>query len=212
MNDLVTMRAARVDSCAVRANHVKHVVGLQIATLAWMLIELVCATVAAKRAHSVALLAFGSDSLVEVLSATVVLLQFTPVFHLSKARAARLAGILLFVLAAVVTAVAATALYMGAAPESSPLGIAITAAALILMPVLAMLKRNKARETRDKALAADSAQSATCAFLAAMTLCSLIATRLFNIHWIDAAAALCAVPVLFIEGRRALRGENCGCC
>jgi divalent metal cation (Fe/Co/Zn/Cd) transporter len=142
----------------------------------------------------------------------VVLLQFTPKFHLSKAAAARLAGILLFVLAAVVAGVAAVALYNGRTPESSRLGIAITAAALVLMPVLAMLKRKKARETNNRALAADSAQSATCAYLAAMTLCSLIATRWFNVHWIDSVAALCAVPVLIIEGRRALRGEVCGCC
>jgi hypothetical protein len=63
-----------------------------------------------------------------------------------------------------------------------------------------------------RALAADAVQSATCAYLAALTLAGLAINAIWHIHWVDSAAALLALPILVIEGRRALRGESCGCC
>ncbi len=165
---------------------------------------------AAARAHSVALLAFGSDSLVEFLSAAVVLLQFLPRFSLKKTHAERAAAILLFALAAVVVAIAT--LSYGAPLETSALGIAVTALALVAMPVLAALKRKYARVLNNRALAADATQSATCAYLAAVTLAGLVVYAVWRVAWVDTAAALAAVPILIIEGRRAWRGEGCGCC
>lgn len=174
-----------------------------------MLVECALSLIAAAQAHSVALLAFGSDSLIELLSAFVVLLQFVPRFPLSKTHAARAAAVLLFLLAAVVTLIAL--LSYRAPVETSCLGIGITAAALVAMPVLAWLKRRHARAVNDRALAADAVQSATCAYLAAVTLAGLVIFALWHIAWIDTVAALAAVPVLIIEGRRAWRGEVCGC-
>lgn len=190
----------------------RHVVWLQILTLAWMLVECLGSIYAAARSHSVALLAFGSDSFVELLSAGIVLMQFTPGWKISRNVAARAAGWLLFILAGVVTAVAVASLYTRSTPDRSPLGIGITVAALILMPFLALLKRRKATETGDRALAADAAQSATCAYLAAITLLGLIATAILGVRGIDSVAALCAVPLLILEGTRALRGRGCACC
>ncbi len=164
---------------------------------------------AAARAHSVALLAFGSDSLIELLSAAVVLLQFVPQFPLSKGRADRCAGALLFLLAAVVIAMA---FWNWRAPVSiSPPGIAITALALVAMPILAGLKRREARRLGNTALAADATQSAMCAYLAAVTLTGLAINALWHLAWIDPAAALTGVPILIVEGRRTWRGEGCGC-
>src|ERR1700742_3423933 len=139
-------------SCELPGGALKHVAWLQGITLAWMLIECSVALFAAIRAHSPVLLAFGSDSFVELLSATVVLLQFIPAFSLSKEKASRLAGMLLFVLAGVVAAISIAALAMGVQAETSPLGIGITIAALCLMPILARLKRRKAREINNRAL------------------------------------------------------------
>ena len=190
----------------------RHVVWLQIVTLGWMLVECLGSIYAAAQAHSVALFAFGSDSFVELLSAGVVLMQFTPGWKLSKSAAARVAGWLLFILAGVVTVVAVTSLRIRAKPDASPLGIAITVAALLLMPCLAALKRRKAMETNDRSLAADAAQSATCAYLAAITLLGLSVTAIFGVRGIDSIAALCAVPLLIVEGIRTLRGQTCGCC
>jgi divalent metal cation (Fe/Co/Zn/Cd) transporter len=162
------------------------------------------------RAHSVALLAFGADSFVELLSALVVLLQFTPRRVLSKSSAERAAAALLYALAAVVTGLAVASWHAPA--ETSPLGIAITALALVAMPALAALKRREARRIRNGALAADAAQSATCAYLAAVTLAGLAANALWHIAWLDSVAALAAVPILLVEARRTARGQACGCC
>lgn len=188
------------------------VLGLQSITLAWMLAEAAIALHAAYAAHSAALLAFGADSLVELLSASVALLSFVPSFPLTKDRAGRFSGILLFVLGGVVAITAVLSLLHNLRPETSYGGIAISIAALIVMPVLAWLKRKVARATDNPALAADAVQSATCAYLAAITLFGLAVNATFHIRWVDSVAALAALPILIVEGRKALRGESCGCC
>jgi len=185
---------------------------LQGITLVWMSIEAGVSLFAAMKARSSVLLAFGSDSIVELLSASVVLMALMPAFSISKERAARWAGFLLFALAGVVALTATLSLVYRVEPKTSHLGIGITIAALIIMPILARQKRRMAKTTNNRALAADSVQSATCAYLAAITLAGLAIHAIFHIRWIDSLAALAVLPILWIEGRRALRGESCGCC
>jgi divalent metal cation (Fe/Co/Zn/Cd) transporter len=185
---------------------------LQGITLAWMLVELGVAAYAALTAHSPAMLAFGSDSMVELLSATVVLLQWVPGVRISERKASRAAAMLLFALAFVVAAIAIASFKLGLRPETSRAGIAITVAALIAMPALAWLKRRESRRSGNAALAADAVQSATCAYLALITLAGLAANAAFHIPWFDSLAALAAVPLLLREGRSAWRGHTCGCC
>lgn len=197
------------DSCAVPAMIPRPVIWLQSVTLVWMLVECAGALIAAARSHSVALVAFGADSFIELLSAAVVLLAFLPWVSRRKKLAERAAAVLLFLLAAVVIIIA-FASWRGAV-ETSCLGIAVTAAALVIMPILAWLKRRQARALSLAALAADATQSATCAWLAAVTLAGLGAFALWHIRWVDSLAALAAVPILIVEGRRAWRGEGCGC-
>ena len=188
------------------------VLWIQGVTLAWMLVEFAVSAYAAATAHSPAMLAFGSDSLVELLSATVVLLQWIPSMSISERRASRTAGSLLFVLAFVVAAIAVASLALRFRPATSYGGIAITIAALIAMPVLAFLKRREARRSKNAALAADAVQSATCAYLALIALAGLAINAAFQVAWFDSVAALVAVPVLVMEGRSAWQGRACGCC
>jgi divalent metal cation (Fe/Co/Zn/Cd) transporter len=188
------------------------VLWLQGVTLAWMLVEFGVAAYAAATAHSPALLAFGSDSLVELLSATVVLLQWVPGVALSERRASRAAGALLLVLAVVVAAIAVASFALRLRPETSYSGMAITAAALVAMPVLAGLKRREARRSGNAALAADAVQSATCAYTALVALVGLAVNAAFHIAWFDSIAALVAIPFLIKEGRSAWQGRACGCC
>lgn len=190
----------------------RSILWLQLITIGWMLVECSVSLVSAKAACSPSLLAFGSDSLVELLSATVLLLQFVPSIRLNSKRADRAAGILLYALAGVVVLISILGWVSGARPETSPAGIGITAAALVIMPVLAWRKRALARTTNNYALAADAVQSATCAYLAAITLVGLTANALFHIRWVDSIAALLAVPLLIREAKAAMRGEGCGCC
>jgi len=192
--------------------HNRAIGWLQGITIAWMLVECAVALTAAVRAHSPVLLAFGADSLVELLSATVVLLQFTPKFRIQSDQASRVAGILLFVLAGFVVLTSLGSLALHVEPDHSVMGIAITVAALIVMPVLSAAKQHMAEKTGNIALAADSVQSATCACLALITLAGLSANAVFHLTWIDPLAALAVTPILWMEGKRALRGETCGCC
>lgn len=196
-------------SCATPAALPRTVARLQWFTIAWMAMECGVSLWAAKQAHSVALLAFGSDSLIELLSAVVVLLQFVPRFALKKAYADRAAAALLFLLAAVVVCI----VWLGRARpmETSCAGITITALALVVMPVLAWMKRRQAQRMNNRALAADATQSATCAYLAAVTLGGLAIYAVWHIRWVDTVAALAAIPIILVEGQRAWRGEGCGC-
>ena len=96
--------------------------------------------------------------------------------------------------------------------ETNNLGIAITILALVAMPLLARMKRRQALRMNNRALAADATQSATCAYLAGVTLVGLVSYAMWQVRWVDSAAALFAIPILIVEGRRAWRGESCGCC
>jgi divalent metal cation (Fe/Co/Zn/Cd) transporter len=158
------------------------------------------------------MLAFGSDSLVELVSAVVVLLQYARPASISQRKAGRIAAVLLFVLAAIVASTALVSLVLRQRPQTSFVGIIITVAALLAMPILAMLKRREARLTNNVALAADAVQSATCAYLALATLIGLAVNALFHVAWVDSLAALVAVPILIHEGRSAWREDGCGCC
>lgn len=189
-----------------------QVLWLQGITLAWMLVEFGVSAYAAVTAHSPVMLAFGSDSLVELMSAAVVLLQWIPGISISERRATQTAAVLLFVLAFVVTGTALVSLFLRLRPETSLAGISITLAALLAMPVLAWLKRREARRCGNAALAADAAQSATCAYLALIALIGLAVNALFHIAWFDSAAALVAIPILIKEGKSAWKGQGCGCC
>lgn len=181
---------------------------LEIVTLGWKVIECSVTAYAAYTAHSPALLAFGSDSVVELVSAVVVLSQGSShKRRLSEFQAARLAGILLSVLAVVVVGAAVGSFLLHLRPDTSRSGMAITLASLLLMPILAYLKRAEAQRIGNAALAADAVQSATCAYLALLALLGLGANAAFGIAWFDDLAALLAVPILLREAHAALQGH-----
>jgi divalent metal cation (Fe/Co/Zn/Cd) transporter len=187
----------------------RQIMRLQVVTLIWMVVECALALFSAWRARSPVLLAFGADSLIELLSALVVLLQFLPRLALSRARATRLAGMLLFLLAAFIIMSSALELWQHRRPDTSWIGIGVTIAALAIMPPLSSAKRKAGKTARNTALTADAVQSATCAYLAGITLAGLLLNAVLHVRWIDPAAALVAVPVICLEGKKALRGEDC---
>jgi len=197
------------DGCTTAGEMTRHIRRLQVVTMLWMLAECAIALLAAWQARSPVLLAFGADSFVELLSAVVVLLQFVPRFALAEHRASRLAGFLLFILAAVISLTSALALWKHARPETSWTGIGVAIAALIIMPILSAAKMKAGKKSHNAALRADAAQSAACAYLAGITLAGLALSAVFHASWIDPAAALAAVPIICVEGRRALHGASC---
>jgi divalent metal cation (Fe/Co/Zn/Cd) transporter len=195
-------------------NAVRRVQRVQTVTIAWMSVEAAVSLFAAWRAHSPALLAFGGDSAVELLSAVVVLWRFRGrVEHKHAERwAARVAGALLFALAAFVAASSVTNLLGYGEPKPTFLGIAILVAAVVVMPWLAKEKRRLSGATGSAALRADAAQSALCAYLSLIALAGLAINAIWHVKWADPIAALVVLPLIVWEGREAMRGKICNCC
>jgi divalent metal cation (Fe/Co/Zn/Cd) transporter len=164
-------------------------------------------------AHSPALAAFGGDSAIELLSAVAVLWAFSgTVKRQQETRAARIAGILLFALAAYVMAASAMALLgHGEAKPSYP-GIGILVAAAAIMPWLARQKRKLSATTGSASLRADAAQSGGCGYLSVIAPAGLAINGIWHVSWADPVAALALTPLVLWEGKDAFRGKACRCC
>jgi hypothetical protein len=91
---------------------IRRIQRVQTVTLAWMSVEAAVSLFAAWRARSPALLAFGGDSTIELFSAVVVLWKFRGRASQEdvEKRAARVAGALLFSLAAYVAIISVASL------------------------------------------------------------------------------------------------------
>jgi len=169
---------------------------------------------AAWRARSPALLAFGGDSTIELFSAIVVLWRFraSAAHEVLERRAARVAGTLLFTLAAYVAITSVASLLGYSEPEATLLGIAILVAAAVVMPWLAKEKRRLSGVTGSSALRADAAQSVLCAYLSLIALAGLTINAIWKVKWADSAAALFIIPLILREGWEAVRGKSCNIC
>ena len=187
---------------------------IQVLTIAWMSVEAVVSLSAAWMAHSPALLAFGGDSTIELLSAAVVYWRFRSKSSdgAREELAARITGTLLFALAAYIALVAALALLGHREVRPSFLGIVVLIMAAVVMPLLAQQKRRLSAATRSAALRADAAESALCGYLSIIALTGLVANAFWGITWADPVAALCLIPVVAREGWQALKGRPYHCC
>jgi len=150
----------------------------------------------------------------QLFSAIVVLWRFraNPRHEHAEKRAARVAGALLFALAAFVAVTSLTSLLGYSEPKPTLLGIAILVAAAVVMRWLAKEKRRLSGATGSAALRADAAQSALCAYLSLIALAGLAINAIWHVKWADPVAALVVLPLIVWEGREAMRGKACGCC
>jgi len=186
---------------------------IQRVTIVWMSVEAGASLLAAWLARSPALLAFGGDSFIELLSASVVLWRFsTPaVAEHAEKRAARIAGVLLLLLAVYVLVISALTLLGHHEPKPSVLGICILIAAAVAMPLLASEKRRLSAATGSAALRADAAESSVCGYLALIALAGLLVNLVWHIGRADSIAALATIPFILYEARESLRGKPCAC-
>jgi Co/Zn/Cd efflux system component len=180
-------------------------------TVVWMTAEAGVALASAWKARSPALLGFGGDSLIELLSAAVVLWRFRDerVEERTEERTAQIAGILLFALAAFVVIASAAALLGYSEARTSLVGIVLLLLAAVIMPWLATQKRHLAAKTGSAALRADAAESALCGYMAWIALAGLVVNAVWKNHWTDPLAALCLTPIIVREGWEAMRGKPC---
>ena len=187
----------------------RRVLQLQVLTIVWMTVEAVVSLGSAWSSHSPALFAFGGDSLIELLSAAVVFWRFR--FELNEARAARIAGVLLFGLAGLVMLTSVLNLLGYREAQRSLVGIGILLAAAVAMPWLASRKRKLAVVTSSAALKADAAESALCGYMAWVALAGLVVNAIWNKPWSDPLAALVLTPLIVREGWEAVHSSRLGC-
>ena len=187
-------------------------------TIAWMVVELVVALAAGIAARSVALTTFGVDSGIELFTALVVMRQL--VLHTDRAtdeeldrrerQAARLAGWALYALVVYIVVSSAWSLASAARPESSAAGVALAAAALLVMPVLWRWRLGLAARLASPALRADAACSLVCIYLSATLLAGLLLNRLLGWWWADPLAALAMIWWIRGEAAEALEAARGG--
>ncbi len=189
---------------------------LEWATIGWMSIEAGVAIGAGVAAGSLSLMAFGLDSVIELISAFVLIWRLSVELRRGEEfseraehLAARIGGALLFALAAYVVASAGWSLITGHGQQFSIAGLAVTAAAIPIMYVLARRKLKVAEAIGSRALRADAVESITCGYLAVVVVVGLIVELLTGLWWVDAATSLAIVWFVVKEGREAWAGEEC---
>jgi divalent metal cation (Fe/Co/Zn/Cd) transporter len=191
----------------------RRVARLQMLTIVWMSIEAIVALGAAWTARSPALLGFGGDSAIELISAIIVLWRFRSKSDSANAEklAARVAGGLLFVVAAFVIVSSGLSLLGYREPKPSFAGIILLIVAAIGMPLLARQKRKLATQVASASLRADATESALCGYLSLIALAGLLANVIFRAPWADPIAALALVPLIAREGWEAIHASR-HCC
>lgn len=204
---LMTASPVTQDRRAILHRRIRLIVAL---TIGYNLVEAVVALIAGGAASSAALIGFGLDSAIEVLSAAAVAWQFTrrdP--ERWEKPALRVIAVAFFALAVYVTATSALALVGADAPDHSPVGIALTAVSVVVMPLLSLAERRAGRELGSATAVADSRQTLVCAYLSASVLTGLLLNSLLGWWWADAVAGLVIAAFAVREGLEAWRGDAC---
>ncbi|QHC65537.1 cation transporter [Rathayibacter sp. VKM Ac-2759] len=183
---------------------------LVAATIGYNLVEAVVALSAGAAASSTALIGFGLDSGIEVLSAAAVAWQFTRTDPERYEKGTlRVIAVAFFALAAYVTVSSVLALAGAREAEHSPLGLVITALSVVVMPFLSFAERRTGRELGSASVVADSKQTLVCTWLSAAVLIGLVLDGLLGWWWADPVAGLVIVVFALREGVEAWRGDAC---
>lgn len=198
-------QAITTERRAVLHRRVRFIVGF---TITYNVLEGIIAVSAGAAASSAALIGFGLDSFIEVLSAVAVAWQFT---RKNPERwekpTVRAIGIAFFALAAYVTIDAVLSLTGVEPVEHSPVGIAIAVVSLVIMPALAWFQFRTGRELGSKSVQADAKQLLLCIYLSGTVLIGLLLNSLFGWTWADSVAALIVAALAVREGIEAWRGD-----
>jgi divalent metal cation (Fe/Co/Zn/Cd) transporter len=195
---------------------------IELIAIVWTVLEAAVAVAAGVEAHSLALVAFGMDSVIELVAGFVLLRRL--VIELREKRSERVlraeraaslvVGIALLLLAVYILVSAFYNFTHQNQAGESRLGIALAVAAGILMPLIAWKKKRIAAAIRSEALKADAACSMVCAYMSWVLIIGVLATAVFHLWWIDSAVSLVLVYFVAREGWEALentREKNKGC-
>ena len=191
-----------------RRGDVRAGVRIEVVTVVWMLAEAAVALAAGMLAGSVLLTAFGVDSIIELVAGGVLLWRLVTEarggslerVERAERRAAWVTATALILLCIYVVVTAGLGLASRTHPAESLSGIGVSAAAIVVMPLLAVRKRRLAKRLGSSALRGDATCSATCAYLAGTVLLGLFLQATLGWWWADSVAAL---ALLFWLGREA---------
>lgn len=208
------MNSLSIQDDAERATFVKRGRRLEVFTVAWNSLEGLIAIASGVIAGSIALVGFGFDSGIEVMSGLVLFARlsldhYEPHREKMERISVRLVGLSFLILGAYVAYDSVSMIINHEPPQKSILGIALAVLSLLVMPWLAKEKRKVALSINSGALMADAKQTDFCVYLSAILLAGLAANALFGLWWADPLAAMIMVPIIGKEGWEGLRGKSC---
>jgi divalent metal cation (Fe/Co/Zn/Cd) transporter len=209
-------RSDRLSLVPERTVLIQQAFRLEWLTVAWMVIEALVAIGSGVIAGSLTLTAFGLDSVIELISAAVLIWRLTEELRRgeefsrhAERIASRSGGALLFGLAAYIVLGAAWSLRTHHGAEFSVTGLIVAAAAMPIMYSLARRKVTVARQLGSRAMRADAVESMTCGWLSLVVVVGLLVNLLLAAWWIDAVTSLGIVWFVVKEAREAWSGEDC---
>ncbi len=187
--------------------------GLGAFTIAYNVVEGVVAVIVGLAAGAVSLIGFGLDSGIEVLSAIVVVVRLSAEVRggepdeRKEKLALRFVAATFFLLAAYLVIEGIRDLIVGERPETSVVGIVLTALSIVIMPTLAAVKRRVGLRMGSALVVADAAETRLCAVLSVTTFIALLAYLLLGWTWLDPVAGFVIAVFAVLEGREAWEGE-----
>lgn len=159
---------------------------------------------------SFALLAFGGDSVIELISAYAVLSYLRKSsrdisdIESESEGTEKIATLLLILLIPVIAAGAIYSLHLGIEPKASPFGIAVAVGAVIIMPILWKEKERIGADGNIPPLIIDAIESATCFFMSIALLGGLLINFFLHITWADYVATAIILGFIALEIRESI--------
>lgn len=186
---------------------------VEIFSIAWMVLEFAVGLIAGVQAHSLLLVAFGLDSLLEIISGgallwrLIVSTRYAPArIAVVERRAGKIVGWCLLALALYIVLTSVYNLVHHTGADGSLAGTLMSLASLICMPIVMAVKLKIAAKVNSPALREDAMCNLTCAYTAAAVLLGSLLTMLLGWWWTDSAFALLLVYFIVKEGLEGIRG------
>ncbi|UQS87284.1 cation transporter [Nicoliella spurrieriana] len=187
----------------------KRALIVEFFSISWMLVEFMVGFFAGLKAHSILLIAFGLDSVLEVIAGSILVWRLQKEFNgedatsikIAEERAGKLVNWILVLLSIYIVINSVFDIVTRETSDSSMGGILISVASLIIMPILIVMKRKLGHQLRSEALIEESMCNVTCAYLAATVLIGIVLTQLFGLWWAESIAAL---GVAFLIAKEAI--------
>lgn len=186
---------------------------LAVITIGYNIAEGVVSVIFGIGDETLALLGFGVDSFVEVLSGTGILhmihrMKRAGISDVSsrdrfERRALKITGTAFYILAAGLVTGSVINMVQGNKPETTIAGIIIAVLSIGTMYFLMHQKFKIGRKLNSDAIKADANATKTCFYLSFVLLASSALYELLGIGWLDIAGSLGIAWFAFTEGREA---------